>query len=111
MTEKLSAIYPQYTVNSNPSNNSNNSKQYTVEQVSNFVEKLDKRVYVNSQFKPFYCKAAITLGFERIHEIQNMVTSDPRINTPELFCAERIFFAKLRKEMSYKKTPVATCIY
>jgi hypothetical protein len=106
--EEISRIYPQYTVYSRPSNNSNNSKLYTVDQVSKFVEQLDKRVYVNPQFKPFYCKATLMLGFERINEIMQMVITDPRIDSPELFCAERIFFARLRSEMKAKKEPVAT---
>lgn len=100
--EKLSNIYPQYTVNSSNNISSNNSKQYTVIDVSRFVDSLDSRVYVNTQYKPFYCKAAKILGFDRVHELEQMVIRDPRINDAHKFCPERVFFAALRGEMQRK---------
>jgi hypothetical protein len=99
MTERISDTLSTVYSKQSPSNNLTNSKQYTVEQVSNFVENLDKRVYVNAQFKPFYCKAVKWLGFDRVKEIESMVTHDPRINQPSIFCAERIVFSKLKREM------------
>ncbi len=83
------------------------SKQYgkilSREQVRDFIESLDNRVYCNPKFLPFYCKAARLLGFRRLIELQAMVINDPRINSPELFNAEKVYWSLLKSELNIKQ--------
>jgi hypothetical protein len=87
-------------------NNSNsycNSKQYSALQIKQFVETLDSRVYRDAHWLAFYCKAARTLGFSRMIELQGMVISDPRIGGPvDKFNPEKVYAALLKEEMAHK---------
>jgi hypothetical protein len=93
----------QYTVYSNKTSYTN-SKQYTVLQTREFVESLDRRLYKVPQYLPFYCKAARTLGFGRVLELQGMVLADPRLTGPEdKFNPEKVFWSLLREELSPRR--------
>lgn len=88
-------LQKQYTVNSS-NKNSLNSKQYTVSGVRNFVESLDKRVYCNQKFLPFYCKAAKKLGFPKMLELQRIAV-DPSVDHNE-----RMFMWLIKEEFKAK---------
>lgn len=77
---------------------------YSVQQTREFVEALDRRLYVNKNFLPFYCKAVRAIGFARVLELQSMVVNDPRIDKPHIFNAEKVFWSLLKTELKLRQT-------
>lgn len=65
----------------------------TIVETRKFVETLDRRVYANEQYLPWYCKAVRALGKQKVLICQSLAL-DPTVKN-----AERMFTYLLKQEL------------
>lgn len=65
----------------------------TIVETRKFVETLDRRVYANERYLPWYCKAVRSLGKQKVLICQSLAL-DPTVKN-----AERMFTYLLKQEL------------
>lgn len=97
MKELLDNRKKEANINSLQCTVTSSNRDLTVVETRQFVETLDRRVYTNEKYLPWYCKAVRALGKQKVLICQSMAL-DPTVKNNE-----RMFTWLLKQELQAAK--------